>query len=114
MKNKDIVVLRKMLKYCADSLKYSEGVPFGDFVADERNLVFSIFSLSQLGELAGNLSDAIIAANNDIPWGAIRGIRNRIVHDYDGVKYQILWNILQRDMRPLMARLAEIMREFDM
>jgi hypothetical protein len=42
MRNKDIVVLRKMLKYCADSLKYSEGVPFGDFIADERNLVFSI------------------------------------------------------------------------
>jgi uncharacterized protein with HEPN domain len=53
-------------------------------------LTFSVFSLSQLGELASKADQELCEKFKDIPWQALRGIRNRIVHDYEGVKFTIL------------------------
>jgi uncharacterized protein with HEPN domain len=108
MNSKNDIVLRKMIKYCEDSIKYIDDLDFESFSNDELKLTFSIFSLSQLGELVSTLDDDIKQANPDIPWTAIRSIRNRIVHDYDGVQYRIIWDTLKDDIPPLIKKLKNI------
>lgn len=108
MSGKDKLVLGKMVKYCEDSVKYIEGLDFDEFSSNELVLTFSIFSLSQLGELVTNLSDEVKSNHGDIPWNAIRSIRNRIVHDYDGVQYRVIWDTLVNDIPPLIEKLRNI------
>lgn len=98
-----------MIKYCYDSIKYIGDNSYESFISEERNLVFSIFSLSQLGELVNELDNEIIEQFSDIPWNAMKSIRNRIFHDYDGIQYRIIWNILCNEVPLLTIKLKSIL-----
>ena len=102
------MIIGKMIKYCEDSVKYMGGLDFDAFSANELVLTFSIFSLSQLGELVSRLSEEVKTENSGIPWNAIKSIRNKIVHDYDGVQYRIIWDTLTNDIPPLIKQLSNI------
>jgi len=86
----DASIFGRMLKYCDDAVKYAAGAEYEDFIKNELHLTFSAFSLSQLGEMAGRLGEDFSAKYPQIPWRAIRGMRNRIVHDYDNVTFATL------------------------
>ena len=103
------VIVQKMLGYCHDAQKYAIGKTYDEFVTDERSLVFSIFSLSQLGELVALVDNYAQDRYSNIPWRALKGLRNRIVHDYDGVQYKIIWHVIRNEVPELMANLQEIL-----
>lgn len=104
------IILEKMLGYCADAGKYARGISYEAFTGNELYLTFSVFVLSQLGELANRLGDEFYRKYPNLPRQALRGIRNRIVHDYEGVKFQVLWDVIQKDIPKLEAQLREILR----
>jgi len=108
MSDKDKAVLEKMIKYCVDSTKYIKGLDFDTFISNELVMTFSIFSLSQLGELVTKLSDEVKASHNRVPWNDIKNMRNRIVHDYDGVQHRIIWDTLVNDIPSLTELLRNI------
>jgi len=56
-----------------------------------------VFNLIQIGELTRNLDKQFIEAHNDIAWNQIRGLRNRIVHDYEGINLLLIWDIINFD-----------------
>jgi len=113
MLNRNIVILQKMVAYCDDAVKYSKGLSYEAFIENELYLTFSVFSLSQLGELSSKLDQEIREHYPTIPWQALRGIRNRIVHDYDGVKFRILWDVLTKNIEPLKRTLIDVIAELD-
>jgi len=79
-----------------------------DFDADE-DLRFVIAHLVQtIGEAAARVSLPTQEAHPEIPWKQIIGIRHRIVHDYMGVDYDILWEVAIRHIPPLMKTLEAI------
>jgi uncharacterized protein with HEPN domain len=48
--------------------------------------------------------------NPDIEWNRIRGLRNRIVHDYFGIDYEIVWSIIVNDLDDLIDRLKRLIQ----
>ena len=52
---------------------------------DKKTINACVFNLSQIGELAGKISDKTIKNNPSIEWCGLKALRNRIVHDYEGV-----------------------------
>ena len=57
MSEKNRIIVKKMVKYCEDSIKYIDGCDFESFSSNELVLTYSIFSLSQLGELVTKLDE---------------------------------------------------------
>jgi len=108
MKSKDKIIIDKMIKYSENSIKYVKGLNLDSFIANELVLTYSVFALSQLGELVSKLSEEVKTEYDGIPWVAMKNIRNRIVHDYDGVQYVILWDTLINDIPPLIEQLRNI------
>ncbi len=79
-----------------------------DFDADE-DLRFVIAHLIQtIGEAAAQVSAPMRDVHPEIPWKHITGIRHRIVHDYMGVDYDVLWEVATRHIPPLIASLEAI------
>lgn len=102
------IVLEKMIRYCDDAMKYARGIGYDAFVENELYLTFSVFALSQLGELANRLDKTFYQRYPEVPWQALRGVRNRIVHDYEGVQFHVLWNVITSDIPKLKAQLISI------
>ena len=60
-----------------------------------------VFNLGQIGELAGNTEEAFRAGHAEIPWRQLRGLRDRIVHDYGAVDLQVVYMTLANDIPEL-------------
>jgi uncharacterized protein with HEPN domain len=63
--------------------------------------------LEIVGEAAGRVSDETRALHSEIPWPQIIGLRNRLIHGYDAVDYDILWQIITDDLPALLAILEK-------
>jgi uncharacterized protein with HEPN domain len=64
-----------------------------------------------VGEAANRVSEATQRAHPDIPWSNIIGMRNRLVHGYDVIDYDLLWDTVTSDLPPLIAALQKIVKE---
>ena len=62
-----------------------------------------------MGEAASRVSEAVHLAHPEVPWRKIAGTRNRLVHGYDDVNFDVLWNTIQDDLPPLIDQLQTIM-----
>lgn len=110
MDNKDRRVLQKLqahteaiLRYCKDCQTLS------DFEGDSMRVEATVFNLMQIGELSKtSLSDIVKDSIPSIPWRQIYGLRNRIVHGYDGVDMRIVWDTVSEDIPRLRAELAAV------
>lgn len=67
--------------------------------------------LEIVGEAANRVSEPSQKQHAEIPWAQIIGMRNRLVHGYDVVDLDILWEIFQEDLPPLIEQLKDILGE---
>ena len=64
-----------------------------------------------LGEAAGKVSEATRSESPAIPWRGIIGMRNRLVHGYASVDHDIVWDVVTRDLPPLLTELERLLKE---
>ncbi len=75
------------------------------FCADEVLQDSMMFRLIQISENAKRLSDQFRDEHPEIPWTAVYGLRNRIVHEYGNVDLSIVFNTLKYDIPHLHKQL---------
>lgn len=74
----------------------------------DRQLNLSLVRLLEIvGEAAGRVPADERVHYPEIPWPEIVGLRNRLIHGYDSVDFDILWQIVSDDLRPLIAALEK-------
>lgn len=98
MKNKDKLILLKILNYIQEIKLFINGYTQEEFNNDKKTINASVFNLSQIGELAGKISEETLQKNEHIEWRGLKGLRNRIVHDYEGVNLNIVWEFLKTEL----------------
>ena len=76
--------------------------------ADEDLRIVIAHLVQTIGEAAARVSPATREAHPEIPWRQITGIRNRIVHDYLHVDYDVLWEVATRDLPVLITQLSPL------
>jgi len=95
------VIVEKLIAYTNKILSYCNGLDYDSFSADSKLVEACVFNLSQMGELANRVDEDFAKAHPAVPWRLLYGLRNRIVHDYEGVNLQLIWEIIDGDLSPL-------------
>lgn len=106
MKNK--IILEKIIKYISKILDYTKEKEYSDFINDSILVEACVFNLSQIGELANKVDKMFQEANPSVPWRILYGLRNKIVHDYEGVNFVLIWDIVSEDLPVLNNQLKEL------
>lgn len=83
-----------------------------DYTCDGRAAFFSdtktqdavIRNIEIIGEATKNLSEALKSAHPDIPWKRIAGMRDTLIHRYFGVKLDLVWQVVEKDLPDFKAR----------
>ncbi len=83
-------------------------VSIEEFESDEVFLDSVMFRLIQISENSDRLTLEFKEAHADIPWHAMRGMRNRIVHDYGEVDLSIVYDTLKDDLPALLRDIEGI------
>lgn len=81
--------------------KMTLDVPKETLESDETKLFAVPHALQIIGEAARRLTPATRARLFSVPWSQIIGMRHKIVHDYFGVDFEVLWSALTTDVGPL-------------
>ena len=61
-----------------------------------------------IGELSNKIDDEFEKLYSNIPWRTMYGLRNKIVHDYEGVNLTLIWDIISDDLPELKNQLEEL------
>lgn len=75
-----------------------------DYEAFQKNTMMveaCVFNLSQIGEYCHSITDEYKKFHPELPWYEMYGLRNRIVHNYDGVNLKLVWEIISADLSEL-------------
>lgn len=102
----DTKLVQDMLEAIAAIESYS-AASYDEFLADGKTQAAIMFNLIIMGEAANRMSLAFQENCPEIPWSSIIGTRNVIVHGYDQVRLQIVWDIIHRDLSLLKASLIK-------
>lgn len=103
----DLVYLSHMIECINRVFEYCEG---GESSFRQSRLIQDavIRNLQTMAESSQRLSDSTKAIASDVPWRAISGFRNIIVHDYLGVDLDMVWQVVSSDLPLLRAELLKI------
>lgn len=87
----------------------------GQTIADlshDRKLELSLVRLIEIvGEAASRVSSQGRQRYPEIPWREASGMRNRLIHGYDKVDLDLLWNTVQADLPSLITTLEKILND---
>ena len=67
--------------------------------------------LAHAQEAANRVPENVQTKHPQLPWQQMIGARNRLIHGYDSVDFDILWAIIKNDLPDLILRLQEILQE---
>jgi uncharacterized protein with HEPN domain len=81
------------------------------FRADLKTTYAVIRALEVAGEAAKRIPDDVRARYPAVPWRLMAGMRDRLIHGYDAVDLDILWQTVTADVPPVRAPLAEAIRQ---
>lgn len=70
---------------------------------DDRLTRAIILDFIVLGEAANNVTEAYCAVHPEVPWADIAGFRHKLVHDYSGIDFGILWDTMTNDVPALLT-----------
>lgn len=102
------LLIEDILESTHKILKYTEELTFDQFIQDSKTVDAVIRNFEIIGEAANRLDDPFKEQYSAIDWQRIRGFRNRIVHDYFGIDYSIVWKIKESYLPTLITELGQI------
>ena len=100
-----ILLLEDMLDSALKIKRYTKSLNFESFIENEKIVDAVIRNFEIIGEAANRIDPDYRKRNPEIEWKRIRGFRNRIVHDYFGIDYEIVWEIIENYLSELIELL---------
>lgn len=94
-KRETLLLLDDMLQSAKKIKRYTLDLDFNSFLSDDKTMDAVVRNFEIIGEAANRIDDDFRLKHSEIEWKRIRGFRNRIVHDYFGIDYEIIWEIIE-------------------
>ena len=98
MNNRDYQILQKIIIEIRIIDQLIEGFDIEKFLEDERDKRAVCMTLINIGELVENISEDFKSHYSDIPWSAILGIKEIIIHKYQVLKMGDVWVTIEEDI----------------
>jgi len=95
-----------------EAIESYQVLSYDEFLSDTKTQDAIFYNLIIIGEAANQVSEPFREQYPQIPWSAMIGTRNVIVHGYDQVKLHIVWEIIQRDLIGLKAEIVSVLSSF--
>lgn len=105
--------LRHMREAARRAIEIAEALTRQRLTADGVETLALTRLIEILGEAARRVPDEVRGAHPEIPWRLIVGTRDRLIHGYDQVDLDILWNIARHQLPPLVEQLDAVLSRCD-
>lgn len=107
MKSDDRERIEHILESCREAQEFIENKSRSDLHQDRKLELALNKEIEIIGEAAAQLSDETREKFDEIPWKEIIGMRNKLIHDYEEVRRDIIWRVVTKDLPELIKELED-------
>jgi len=93
------------------ALQFVKGMSYDEFTKDDKTIFAVIRSLEVIGEAVKNIPETIREKYPEIPWKAMAGMRDELIHEYFGVSIPMVWDIIQSKLTDLKGVCLDLLNE---
>ena len=108
-----LVYIEDILDSIAKINAYTKDMSFSEFKNDSKTQDAVVRNFEIIGEAARQIPPDIKKKNPKVPWKAMIGMRNKMIHEYAGVVLEVVWKTLKEDLPGLEKQLKEIFRRYN-
>lgn len=90
-------------------LTYTAGLTYQQFMEDIKTQDAVVRNLEIIGEATKNLSMNIRKSHSKVPWKELMGMRDKMIHHYFGINYEIVWTIAKEELAGLLPQIERIL-----
>lgn len=113
MQKSDLIYLEHIHSSLTKAVEYLDDVDYEDFHADEEKQDAVIRKIEVSGEATKRVSKDLRARYGHIPWRAIAGMRDKLIHDYFEVDLDTVWETVKVDIPVLIPEIVKIIQELE-
>ncbi|MQY78572.1 MAG: DUF86 domain-containing protein [Bacteroidetes bacterium] len=112
MSNRDPLLLLEDIVESIEKIRhFTVNIDFEEFINDAKTTDAVVRNFEIIGEAATKIPPEIKNRYSNIEWHRIVSIRNRIIHEYFGVDYSIIWKIIELNLDKLKSDIERILIE---
>ena len=100
-----------MLDHTVEAVEIAKDRNRQDLDTDRQLNLALVRLLEVAGEAAARVSEETRNRHPQIPWPEIISLRNRLIHGYDAVDFDILWTVVHDDLPPLVEELKSVIED---
>lgn len=105
----DRIRLQHMLNAAHEALEFSKGRDRSSLDVDAMYRRALVSCMQEIGEAAVRVSPSTRQLASDLPWNQIVGMRHRLVHVYFAINNDLVWEVVARDLEPLVQKLEVVL-----
>ena len=90
------------------ALRYTDSISRSQLEANDEKLSAILYQITIIGEATKRLSQQFRQQHPEIPWREMAGMRDVIVHEYDQLDFDVVWDVVQNKL-PELQSLIEVL-----
>ena len=100
---------------CIDHITmYTAGLSFDDFPKKFMVVEACLYNIQVIGEAVSHLPEEVKEKERKVPWILIKGMRNRLIHEYFGTDLPLVWDTIKNDLPSFKTELEKIHSKLSM
>lgn len=113
MSNEFLDFVEDILDAMNNAEAFVRGTSYDQFKDDLRTNFAIVRALEIIGEATKRLPTSLREQYPDIPWRNMAGMRDRIIHGYDTVDLQIVWDVVEKDIPQIRPQIQQILTDHE-
>lgn len=111
---RDYKLFIKDLLECINKIEdFVNEMSFDEFMKDEKTKSAVVREIEVMGEAVKNIPSSIRERYKDIPWNQMAKTRDKIIHFYFGVDYEIVWRVIRERLPKIKPSLKKMLKEME-
>jgi len=107
-KHRDDIVMKDIINAAQLIAAFVDGLGKDDFIDDLKTCSAVLYQLTLIGEAVKRLSPEFRLAQTQVPWVSMAGMRDHLVHAYDLVDWDEVWETATRDVPSLLKQIEAL------
>lgn len=110
---RDYALFIKDIADCINKIEEFVGnISFSEFVKDDKTSSAVVRKLEIIGEAAKNVPEHIRQKHKNIPWKDMARMRDKIIHFYFGIDYEIVWKVIKERLPKIKQQIKNVLKLF--